>query len=311
MTLHPDVLGIDVSKHQLDIFDPEGRTPRRIANCPAEAGQLARSLAGRDCLVVLEATGRYDGALRQALAGAGVRHARVNPEQARDFARAIGRRAKTDAVDARMLAELGMRLSPRQCPPADPERDRIAALSRRRDQLVAIRKQERNRRTEYDEAEMRADLEAHLAWLNEAITRLDASIEEAIGTSPALEQSATLLRSAPGVGPVTATIVIAAMPELGHCSPKAAAALGGLAPYNNDSGNFRGKRSVRGGRKRVRDALYMAAVSAARSKTRLGDFYRRLREAGKPPKVAFIALARKLLVILNAILRDRTPFSAA
>ena len=168
MTLHPDVLGIDVSKHQLDIFDPEGRVPRRITNCPAEAGQLARSLAGRDCLVVLEATGRYDGILRQALAGAGVRHARVNPEQARDFARAIGRRAKTDAVDARMLAELGMRLSPRQCPPADPERDRIAALSRRRDQLVAIRKQERNRRTEYDETEMRADLDAHLAWLDEA-----------------------------------------------------------------------------------------------------------------------------------------------
>jgi transposase len=310
MTLHPDVLGIDVSKHQLDIFDPEGRTPRRIANCPAEAGQLARSLAGRDCLVVLEATGRYDGALRRALAAAGVRHARVNPEQARDFARAIGRRAKT-AVDARMLAELGMRLSPRPCLAADPERERVAALSRRRDQLVAIRKQERNRRSECGEEEMRDDLEAHLAWLDDAIARLDERIEKAIGSSPALEQEADLLRSAPGVGAVTATIVIAAMPELGQCSPKAAAALAGLAPYNNDSGTFRGTRSVRGGRKRVRDALYMAAVSAARSKTRLADFYRRLREAGKPPKVALIALARKLLVILNAILRDQTPFAAA
>lgn len=309
MTLHPDVLGIDVSKHQLDIFDPEGRAPRRIANCPAEAGQLARSLAGRDCLVVLEATGRYDGALRAALAAAGVRHARVNPEQARDFARAIGRRAKTDAVDARMLAELGMRLSPRPCPAADPERERIAHLSRRCDQLVAIRKQERNRRSECDEEEMRDDLQAHLAWLDQAIARLEQRIDEAIGSTPALAQNANLLRSAPGVGAVTATIVIAAMPELGQCSPKAAAALAGLAPYNNDSGTFRGARSVRGGRKRVRDALYMAAVSAARSKTRLADFYRRLREAGKPPKVALIALARKLLVILNAILRDQTPFA--
>jgi len=310
MTLHPDVLGIDVSKHQLDIYDPAGRVPRRIANCPAEAGELAGMLAGRDCLVVLEATGRYDGVLRKALAGAGVRHARVNPEQARDFARAIGRRAKTDAVDARMLAELGMRLSPRQSPAADPERERIAALSRRRDQLVAIRKQERNRRSECDEAEMHADLEDHLAWLDEAIARLEARIDEAIRSSPALGRDAGLLRSAPGVGSVTATILIAAMPELGRCSPKAAAALGGLAPYNNDSGTFRGQRSVRGGRKRVREALYMAAVSAARTKTRLADFYRRLRDAGKPPKLALIALARKLLVILNAILRDQMPFTA-
>lgn len=310
MTIHPDALGIDIAKHHLDIFDPRGGGVRRIANTAEAAATLAAGLTKRGCLVVMEATGRYDAALRQALATAGVAHARVNPEQARDFARAIGRRAKTDAIDARMLAEMGRRLVLRPESPPDPERERLAALNRRRDQLVAMRKQEGTRRAECDEPGLGASLDEHLAWLDAAVARLNREIAAAISASPALCRTATLLRSAPGVGPVTATVLLAAMPELGRASPKAVAALGGLAPYNNDSGARTGQRSVRGGRKRVRDALYMAAVSAARTKTRLGDFHRALRHAGKPPKLALIALARKLLTILNAVARDKTAFAS-
>ena len=309
MTIGPDVLGIDISKRHLDIFDPSCGASR-IANTPAAAGVLAAALAGRDCLVVMEATGRYDAVLRQALTMAGVRHARVNPEQARDFARALGRRAKTDAVDARMLAEMGRRLTLRTEPLPDPDRERLAGLSRRRDQLVQMRKQERTRYRESEDAVARTSLEAHIAWLDQAITMLDAELAQAVAANAELSQAATLLRSAPGVGPVTATVLLSAMPELGRVSPKAIAALAGLAPYNNDSGEYRGQRSVRGGRKRVRDALYMAAVSAARTKSRLATFYQSLRTAGKPPKLALIALARKLLTILNAIARTRTPFTA-
>ena len=309
MTIHPDALGIDIAKRHLDIFDPQGGGVRRIANTAQDTSIVAQSLAGRGCLVVMEATGLYDAALRRALAAHGVAHARVNPEQARDFARATGRRAKTDAIDARMLADMGARLALRTEPLPDPAREHLTALSRRRDQLVGIRKQERTRRSECDEADLHASFEEHLAWLDGAIARLDREIAAATRDSPALDRTATLLRSVPGIGPVTATVLLAALPELGRTSPKAIAALGGLAPYNNDSGARTGQRSVRGGRKRVRDALYMAAVSAARTRTRLGDFYRSLRHVGKPPKLALVALARKLLVILNAVARDNTAFA--
>jgi transposase len=311
MTLHPDTLGIDISKHHLDVYDSRDATTRRIANTAPEVATLAQALTGRDCLVVFEATGHYDGTLRRALAEADVAHARVNPEQARHFARATGKRAKTDAIDARMLAELGQRLAPRPCPPDDSARRALTALSRRRDQLVAMRKQERTRRGELDDPLLVESLDAHLAWLDQAVTQLDHAIAELVRTTPPLAHDAALLRSVPGIGPVTATVLLAQLPELGSISAKPIAALAGLAPFNNDSGAFRGKRSVRGGRTRVRQALYMAALTAARSKTILGDFHQRLRDAGKPPKLALIALARKLLTTLNAIVRAQSPFAKA
>ena len=311
MTIHPDVLGIDISKHHLDIFDPLGTTPARLANGVAAAERLAGSLARRDCLVVLEATGHYDLCLRRALAAAGVRYARVNPQQARDFARAIRRQAKTDAIDARMLAELGQRLPLRCEAPLDPERQQLARWSRRRDQLVSIRQAERTRRSECDDPELTVSLDEHLAWLDTAIARLERSKASSRWRAGLLSIRLWMLRSVPGVGPVTATVLLANLPELGHRSPKTIAALGGLAPYNNDSGKFIGKRSVRGGRKRVRDALYMAAVAAARSNTTLASFQQNLRATGKPPKLALIALARKMIVVLNAVLRDQTPFASA
>ena len=310
MTLHRDVVGIDISKRHLDIHDAQDGTPPRIANSAAAAAELAGSLAGRDCLVVFEATGRYDTALRHALGLAGIAHARVNPEQARSFARATGRRAKTDAIDARMLAELGSSLSPRREPPADPARERLALLTRRRDQLVLMRKQERVRAKDEEDALLKADIAGHIAWLDAAIAQIEQAIADLVHEDAALAQANALLRSAPGVGPVTAAILIGQLPELGQLRAKAITALAGLAPYNNDSGTFRGQRSVRGGRTRIRQALYMAAISILRGSSSLAAFHQRLIAAGKPPKVAVIATARKLLTILNSIIRQKTPFTA-
>ena len=309
MTLHRDVLGIDISKLHLDIHDTQTRMTRRIANSAVAVAELAASLAGRACLVVFEATGRYDTALRHALAHAGIAHARVNPEQARNFARATGRRAKTDAIDAQMLAELGASLRLRREPAADPARERLALLNRRRDQLVLMRKQERVRAQGEDDPLLQADLAAHIAWLDTAIAQIDTTIARLLRDNAALARLNRLLRSAPGIGPVTAAILIAQLPELGCLPAKAVTALAGLAPYNNDSGAFRGQRSVRGGRTRIRQALYMAAVSIARGTSPLSAFYRRLITAGKAPKVAIIATARKLLTTLNAIVRQQIPFA--
>ena len=309
MTLHPDVIGIDIANAHLDVHDRLAGTTRRIANSAAAAAELAASLAGRDCLVVFEATGRYDAVLRGALGTAGVAHARVNPEQARHFARASGLRAKTDAIDARMLAELGSRMALRREEPVDPARARLGLLTRRRDQLVAMRKQERVRVGHEDDALLAADLAAHIAWLDAAIARIEREIADLVRSNQNLCEDEALLRSAPGIGPVTAAVLIGQLPELGHIGASAIAALAGLAPYNNDSGTWRGKRSIRAGRSRVRTALYMAAVSLVRTSSPIANFYQRLRKAGKPPKVALVATARKLLVTLNALVRNQKPYA--
>jgi transposase len=310
MTIASDVVGIDVSKHTLDVFDARLGRGERVANACEAVQALAGRFAALGRFVVLEATGSYDRRLRQALEAAGVSYARVNPGQARDFARAAGFLAKTDQVDARMLSRLGEALRPRPAEPADAARERLAALHKRRDQLVACRKQERARRAEAQEADLREDLERHLAWLDGEIARLDRRIAEAIAQSPDLEATRRLVCSIPGIGPVAAATLLALMPELGRRSPKTIAALAGLAPFNRDSGRHRGQRTIGGGRRRVREALYMAAVSACRSKSRFAEAYRALRAAGKPAKLALIAIARRILVTANAIVRDRQAFTA-
>jgi transposase len=309
MTIHPDAIGIDVAKRHLDVFDPRLGAVRRVLNNPTQTAQLAAEWAGRDCLVVFEATGHYDAALRRALEDACVPHARVNPEQARDFARAIGRRAKTDAIDARMLAELGGRLAPEQRETADRTREALAFRHKRRDQLVAMRQQESVRLSECPDPDMAENVGRHVAWLDREIAAVEADIRAAIETDETLRVAERRLRSVPGIGPVAAVTLLALMPELGQRSPKTIAALAGLAPFNNDSGNRRGQRTIRGGRARVRNALYMAALAASRSKSTLGDFARALRNQGKPPKLVLIALARKMLVILNAIVRDGATYA--
>jgi transposase len=307
MIIHPGFVGIDVSKHQLDIFDA-AHGSERIANAGDAIASLVARLAAAGDVVLFEATGAYDQLLGGALAAAGVHFSRVNPGRARDFARAAGFLAKTDKVDARMLAAMAQALKPPCQPPLDPERQRLARLGKRRDQLVAMRRQERTRRSECADAEMAGDLDRHLAWLDAAILRLEGEFKALLDRSVTLNSAARRLRSVPGVGQITAATLLALLPELGSRSPKTIAALVGLAPFNVDSGKFRGDRSVRGGRKRVRDALYMAALAAARSNSRFADFYRALRAARKPAKLALIALARKILVTLNAIVRDNTQF---
>jgi transposase len=309
MIIHPGFVGIDVSKHHLDVFDA-AHGAEQVANSAPTIAKLARRFARAGDFVLFEATGIYDQRLRQALIRAGVTFARVNPGRAREFAKAAGFLAKTDRIDARMLAVMAQTLRPTSQAPTDPQRERLARLAKRRDQLVAIRQQERTRRRDCLDAEIARDLDHHIVWLGHSIVTLEHQIKGLLSESTELNQAQRLLRSVPGVGAITATTLLALLPELGARSPKQIAALAGLAPYNADSGKFRGKRLIRGGRKRVRDALYMAAVTAARSQSRFAAFYQSLRQAKKPPKLALIALARKLLTTLNAIIRDQAPFHA-
>lgn len=299
-------IGIDVSKNHLDVFESGSNRSYRTINTEAALALLLERWKG--CFVVFEATGRYDAQLRRALQTAGVTFARVNPARARDFARATGRLAKTDTIDARMLAAMAQSLDVARERESDPEREALARIHKRRDQLVHMRQQERTRLSECDDAALCADIAAHVQWLDAEIARWEAEIGRMVARSATLAQNARRLRSIAGIGPVASTTLLALVPELGTLTPKKIAALAGLAPFNADSGQFRGLRRIKGGRKRVRDALYMAAVSAARYNPRLKPLYRRLRAAGKPAKVALIAVARKLLVIANALMRDKTEF---
>jgi transposase len=308
MIISPGFIGIDVSKHSLDVFESGSSRSECLPNTEEVLASLMVRWKGSNAFVVFEATGHYDSRLRRTLAAQGIPFARVNPARARDFARATGLLAKTDRIDARMLAAMAQSLSPPPAAEPDCDREALALAHKRRDQLVHARQQERTRRTECHDATLRADIDAHLQWLDTRIAHWDQQIRRLLTQSERLNQIAKLLRSIPGIGPVAAATLIALMPELGTLQPKQVAAIAGLAPFNVDSGQFRGIRRIKGGRKRVRDALYMAAVTAARTHGRFRTMYQRLRSAGKPAKVALIAIARKLLVTANALIRDKTAF---
>jgi transposase len=307
MIIHPGFVGIDISKDFLDVFDSSVGSVRRIDNRAEAIDRLIAGWAGSEVFVLFEATGRYDKALRQALSAAGIAFARVNPARARDFARSAGFLAKTDAIDARMLAAMAQCLRPGADGAIDPVREQLAELHKRRDELVAFRKQDRTRMAGAS-THLVASLAAHIAWLDEAVRDFDRRIAALIAEHQELQSAQRLMRSVPGIGPVCAATLLALLPELGSRSPKAIAALAGLAPFNVDSGKFRGARTIHGGRRRVRQALYMAAVSVTSTTSRFARTYRAMREAGKPAKVAFIAVARKLLVTLNAIVKEQQPF---
>lgn len=305
MSISPGFIGIDISKDHLDIFDGSAA---RLDNRTDAIGTWVQGLPA-GIFVLFEATGRYDRALRRALDTAGIGYARVNPAQARAFARSVGQLAKTDAIDARLLARMAEALRPAPQPQANPARERLAELGRRRDQLVQMRQEERTRAHAVTDPDLTRDLVDHIAYLTGRIGALERLIAELIAADDNLQRDQRLLRSVPGIGPVAATIMLALLPEAGQRSPKTIAALAGLAPINRDSGAWRGKRSIGGGRPRVRKALYMAAVTASRSDPRLKAFYDRLVAAGKAPKLSLIAVARKLLTIANAILRDKNPYA--
>ena len=311
MIIHPDFAGIDISKSYLDVFDGRLGRPERFDNTMVSARILARRFKEQGSFVLFEATGRYDEALRDALGEETVAFARVNPARARDFARATGQIAKTDAIDARMLAAMAQTLSPQAFRPAEPERRELTALQVRRDQLVSMRAEEKTRREGLSDAAILSSINRHIGLLTEEITLIEARIETLQTSNKTFSAATALLRSIPGIGPVCSSVLLALMPEIGDYSARKITALAGLAPFNADSGTMRGKRRIKGGRSRVRIACYMAALVASRGSNPFAAFYRKLIQQGKPPKLALIAVARKILITANAVIRDRRPYQTA
>jgi len=301
-------VGIDVSKDQLDVaMAPQGDT-YSVANDEGGIEQLVGQVTALSpTLVVLEATGGLEYPAAAALAAEGVAVRVINPRQSREFAKATGRLAKTDKIDASMLAEFAQKMRPDPRPVPDAQRQRLSALVSRRRQLVAMLAKERTRRSS-SHRDVKPRLEAHIGWLKQELADLDRDLQREIRDSPAYREKGQLLRAVPGVGPVLVVTLLIEMPELGQLNNKQIAALAGVAPLNRDSGRYRGKRFCWGGRARVRRVLYMAALSASRHNPTIRSFYQRLIAAGKPHKVALTACMRKLLVILNAMIRDMKPW---
>jgi transposase len=302
------VVGIDVSKAALDVAVRPSRTAWRTGNDAAGITALVADLTAlAPACVVLEATGGLERAATAALAAAGLPVAVVNPRQVRDFAKATGRLAKTDALDAAVLAHFGDAVQPPPRPMPDAQAQALAELITRRQQLVEMRTAEQNRLASLT-GSRRTRVAAHLVWLRQELADLEAELDAAIQASPSWRVRDQLLQRVPGVGPVVARTLVADLPELGTLDHKRLAALVGVAPLNRDSGAFRGRRGVWGGRARVRAALYMAALVGTRRNPVLAAFYQRLLGAGKPKQVALVACMHKLLRILNAILRTETPW---
>jgi transposase len=301
----PVFVGIDVAKDRLDVhLLPSGEAfavPRDHAGLEALAARLAQAVPA---LVVLEATGGFESTVAAALSGAKLPLAVVNPRQIRDFARAIGRLAKTDALDAQVIALFAERIRPEPRPLADAEAQRLAELVARRRQIVEMIGAESNRRRQARDPELQRDLDSHLVWLHQALARIERDLDDTIRGSPAWRATEDLLASAPGVGAVTARTLSADLPELGRLDRRRIAALVGVAPINRDSGTFRGRRMVAGGRSSVRRVLFMATLTAVRFNPPVRRLDQRLIQAGRPAKLALTACMRKLLVTLNAMVRD-------
>jgi len=304
-----DIIGVDIAKDWIDSHILSDGRSRRVPCRPAALARFATEARG--ALVVFEASGGYERPLMEALAEAGVPFARVNPRQAREFARATGRLAKTDRVDAAMLAEMGRALRLKPSPLRAPERVRLADLMARRDDLSDMLRRETNRIKQARDAWIKKDIKTMLRVLERRLVRIEAEISAQIETHEALARAAARLRSMPGIGPILAASLVARLPELGRLDRRAIASLAGLAPHACDSGVFRGKRRVWGGRAEVRRSLYLAGFIASRYDPRLRAFRTRLEAAGKPPKVAIVAVARKLLTILNAMFRDDNDYRSA
>ena len=303
--------GIDVSKDHLDVHLRPAGDALRVANDEAGVTALAARLAAAGpTLVVLEATGGYEAPLAAALAAAGVPLAVVNPRQVRRFAEATGRLAKTDRLDAAVLAHFADAVRPPVRPLPDADTAALAALVGRRRQLLDMRTAEVNRLGTAPAAVARG-IRDHVAWLDRQLGRADRELAAAVEASPVWRAKDDLLRSVPGVGPAVSRTLLSELPELGTLSGRRVAALVGVAPVARDSGRHRGERAVAGGRAAVRSALYMAVLSAARYNPAVRAFYTRLRAAGKAVKVAQVAAMRKLLVIVNAMVRDNRRWDPA
>jgi len=299
-------VGIDVSKDRLDVFvRPQEEfffEPYTKQGISLLVERLAKA---QPDLVLLEATGGLESRIVAAMGKAGLPVAVINPRQVRDFAKATGRLAKTDRIDSKAIAHFAEAIHPelRQLP--DEEQREMSALMSRRSQITEMIVMEKNR-MHTAASIVEGSLEAHLAWLRDEIKRVDAKLDDFIEKTPALRRRDEIVRSAPGVGPVISKELVSHLPELGALNRKEIAALVGVAPFNSDSGKQKGKRMVWGGRSKVRSTLYMGALVATRFNPAIRTFYQRLLEMGKLPKVALTACARKLLTILNAMVKNDT-----
>jgi transposase len=303
-------VGIDVAKAQLDIAVRPSGERWAVPNDAGGAVTLVERLQVlHPTLIVLEATGGLERVATAALATAGLPVVVVNPRQARDFARATGQLAKTDALDARALAHFADVIRPTPRPLPDAQTQELRDLLGRRQQLIVMRTAEQNRLAGTS-ARLQTDIEAHITWLNARLVTLDDTIETLLRASPLWRENDDLLQSAPGIGPVCARTLVLELPELGTLTRQQIAALVGVAPLNCDSGTLRGRRTIWGGRAPVRTVLYMGTLVATHYNPRIKAFYERLLAAGKVKKVALTACMHKFLTILNAILKHRTPWQA-
>jgi transposase len=304
-------VGIDVSKARLDVALSSEEELWQSSNDEAGVRALVARLQSRSiALLIVEATGGYERLVVAALAAAQLPVVVINPRQGRDFAKALGQLAKTDRIDARMLALFAERIRPAVRLLPDEATQELEALLLRRRQLVEMLTAEENRRAQARPA-LRERIQVHIRWLKGEISDVESVLDEAIQASPLWQVREDLLRSVPGVGPVVSRTLLAELPELGRLSHREIAKLVGVAPLNRDSGTQRGRRSIWGGRSSVRCALYMASLAGIRWNPVLRAHYQRLRAAGKAHKVALVACMRKLLVILNALVRTGRPWCPA
>jgi len=313
MTTEPGVfIGIDVAKKHLDIHVLPDNTAFTVSRDDGGLDELVnrlRQLAPQ--LIVLEATGGYEKVVLASLAGAGLAVLAVNPRQVRDFARACGRLAKTDRLDAAIIAHFAERLRPPLRPLPDAAAQALGAIVVRRRQIIDMISAENMRLQQTLARKVQTSIKAHLTWLQEQLTSIDDDLDATIKENDTWLHNEQLLDAVPGVGKTTARTLIVELPELGSLDRRQIAALVGVAPINHDSGCHRGQRHIRGGRTTVRAALFMAAWVGTRHNPVLQAFYKRLIAAGKPRKVALVACMRKLLTILNALIRDQKPWQTA
>lgn len=310
MSAVPMFVGVDVAKGELVVALRPGAQSWTVGNDEVGIQELLRRLTPqRPALVVIEATGGYERSVVAALASAGMPLVVANPRQVRDFARSTGQLAKTDRIDAQILALFAERVRPEPRPLPDEATRTLDALLTRRRQILEMLTAERNR-LEHALPAVRRDLLQHIRWLERRLRDVDHDLDRTVQSSPVWRAKEDLLRSIPGVGPVTSRTLIGDLPELGTLNRKQIAALVGVAPMARDSGTLRGKRMVWGGRAPVRAALYMAALVASRRNPVIKAFYDRLVATGKPKKVALTACMRKMLTILNAMMKTNTHWQA-
>lgn len=308
MTLPQHHIGVDVSKNWIDTFTASSQQFTRIANQGLSLAEWAAGLG--NVTVIFEATGRYDHDLRARLDEVGIPYVRMNPLRARQFARAAGFLAKTDRLDARILCMMGEALRPEPTMPMQPVRQRLYDLQARREDIVAMIIAEQGRLSTANDPFICRDLKASIRSLTRRRDALQEQIDAHVETNRQLAAQYRQLQSAPGVGPQVACRLMASMPELGHVDRRQIASLAGLAPHARESGLYKGKRTIHGGRSHVRRAMYMAALVAVRWDHHWKTVYLHMREAGKAAKTAIIAVARRLLVRINAMVRNGLSYQA-